>query len=145
MWGKLWRYYIREIRVYKLHFIWWYEDDFGIICAGNPPPVNDGFLAQTGNWKYTEIWCLFSSLVHFRINCRNADAMRCLKDYMTSPKYDAVATLAQVTCAHAIIKCGMKLLIHSKTSTVQPLKFRNGQVISSHTLLEKWLFIHAGI
>ena len=26
----------------------------------------------------------------------------------------------------SIIKCGMKLLIHSQTSTVQPLKFRNG-------------------
>ena len=25
-----------------------------------------------------------------------------------------------------IIKCGVKLLIHSQTSTVQPLKFRNG-------------------
>ena len=32
-------------------------------------------------------------------------------------------------CIH--IKCGMKLLIHSQTSTVQPLKF--GNVISSHT------------
>ena len=39
----------------------------------------------------------------------------------------------------------MKLLIHSLTSTVQPLKFRNGQVISSHTLLGVWLLIHAGI
>ena len=29
----------------------------------------------------------------------------------------------------------MKLLIHSLTSTVAPLKFRNGLVISSHILL----------
>ena len=28
---------------------------------------------------------------------------------------------------------------------VQPLKFRNGYVISSHTLLGMWLLIHAGI
>ena len=28
---------------------------------------------------------------------------------------------------------------------VQPLKFRNGWVISSHTLLGMWLLIHAGI
>ena len=26
-----------------------------------------------------------------------------------------------------------------------PLKFRNGKVISSHTLLSMWLLIHAGI
>ena len=38
-----------------------------------------------------------------------------------------------------IIKCGGKLLIHSQTSTVQPLKFGNGLVISSHTLLGMWL------
>ena len=35
-----------------------------------------------------------------------------------------------ITCP---IKCGMKLLIHSQTSMVQPLKFGNGYVISSHT------------
>ena len=33
--------------------------------------------------------------------------------------------------------------IYSLTSMVQPLKFRNGQVISSHTLLGMWLLIHA--
>ena len=33
----------------------------------------------------------------------------------------------------SIIKCGMKLHIHSQTSTVQPLKFGNGYVISSHS------------
>ena len=36
-------------------------------------------------------------------------------------------------------------LIHSQTSTVAPLKFGNGLVISSHTLQELWLSIHAGI
>ena len=39
----------------------------------------------------------------------------------------------------------MILLILSQTSTVQPLKFGNAQVISSHTLLGMWLIIHAGI
>ena len=41
--------------------------------------------------------------------------------------------------------CGLKLLIHSETSTVQPLKFGNGSVISSNTLPGIWLLIHAGI
>ena len=41
--------------------------------------------------------------------------------------------------------CGMKLLIHSYTSTVQPLKFANGYVISSHTLRGMRLLIHAEI
>ena len=43
------------------------------------------------------------------------------------------------------LKCGMKSLIHSQTSAVQPLKFESGYVISSHTLLDIWLLIHAGI
>ena len=45
----------------------------------------------------------------------------------------------------AIVKCGEKLVIHSQTSTVQPLKFGNGWTISSHTLLGTWLHIHAAI
>ena len=36
----------------------------------------------------------------------------------------------------------MKLFIHSQASTVQPLKFRNEWIISSHSLLGMWLFIH---
>ena len=36
---------------------------------------------------------------------------------------------------HSIVEYGMILRIHSKTSTVQPLKFSNGQVISSHICL----------
>ena len=43
----------------------------------------------------------------------------------------------------SIIKCGMKLLIHSQTSTLLPLKFRNGRIISSYSLLYMWLLIHA--
>ena len=31
------------------------------------------------------------------------------------------------------VKCGMKLHIHSQTSTVAPLKFKNGWAISSYT------------
>ena len=34
------------------------------------------------------------------------------------------------------------MLINCQTSTVQPLKFGNGYVISSHTLLGMWLHIH---
>ena len=41
--------------------------------------------------------------------------------------------------------CGMKLLINYQTSIVQQSKFRNGKVISSHTLLGVWLLTHAGI
>ena len=37
-----------------------------------------------------------------------------------------------ITCP---VKCGIKLLIHWLTSTVQPQKFMNGWAISSHTLL----------
>ena len=39
----------------------------------------------------------------------------------------------------------MKLLIHSQTSTVQPLKFGNLYVISSRNLMGMWLLIYAGI
>ena len=41
--------------------------------------------------------------------------------------------------------CGMKILIHSQTSTVQLLKFWNGYLISSHNLLDMWLLIDTGI
>ena len=43
------------------------------------------------------------------------------------------------------IECGMKLHTHSQTSTVWPLKFGNGYVISSHTLQGMCLFIYVGI
>ena len=39
----------------------------------------------------------------------------------------------------------MKLLIHSQTSTIAPLKFVNKLVISSHAFLGTCLLIHAGI
>ena len=43
----------------------------------------------------------------------------------------------------SIVKCGMKLLIHSQTSSVAPVKFGNGQVIPTHLLLLMGLkFIH---
>ena len=39
----------------------------------------------------------------------------------------------------------MKLHIHSQTSTVAPLEFGNGWVISSNILPSTWLLIHAWI
>ena len=36
----------------------------------------------------------------------------------------------------------MNLFVDSQISTVEPLKFGNGQVISSHTLPGMWLLIH---
>ena len=39
----------------------------------------------------------------------------------------------------------MKLLIHTQTSTVQPLQFGKEYIISPHTLLAKWVLIHAEI
>ena len=39
----------------------------------------------------------------------------------------------------------MKSLIHSQTSTVEPLKFEDGYVITSDTFLGMWLLIHDGI
>ena len=35
-----------------------------------------------------------------------------------------------------IMKCGMKLLIHSQTSSIQTLKFANGEVIHIHFIME---------
>ena len=40
------------------------------------------------------------------------------------------------------IKCRMKLLILYQPAAVQLLKFVNGYIISSHTLLDIWLLIH---
>ena len=39
----------------------------------------------------------------------------------------------------------MKLLVYSQSSVVAPLKFRNGLVISYHTLLDMWLLFHVEI
>ena len=41
--------------------------------------------------------------------------------------------------------CGVQLFIHTQTSMVEPLKFGNGLVISSHILQGMQLLIHAGI
>ena len=38
----------------------------------------------------------------------------------------------------SIVKYGTKSNIRSKTTTVQPFDFKNGVVISSHTLLDMW-------
>ena len=42
---------------------------------------------------------------------------------------------------HNHFKCGMKLIIHSQISTVQPLKFMDWCVSKSHTSLGMWLII----
>ena len=47
-----------------------------------------------------------------------------------------------ITCP---VKCGMRLLLHSQTSTAAPSKFGNWCVISSNTLWWIWLLNHAGI
>ena len=52
---------------------------------------------------------------------------------VTPFSWEETVFTSQVTPT-ARIKCGMKFLIHSQTSTVPPLKFWNGEVISSHTL-----------
>ena len=44
-----------------------------------------------------------------------------------------------------IIKCGMQLLIYSQASAVQPLKFVNGWLITSHIVLGMWFLIDAGL
>ena len=66
---------------------------------------------------------------------------------ITSPQYDIFGywllgppLLTWINLTHesaitSIIKHEIKLLIHSKTSTIQPLKFGNGSFISPHTLL----------
>ena len=40
------------------------------------------------------------------------------------------------------MKYGMSLLIHSQTLKVKPLKFVVRYMISPHTLVVMWLFIH---
>ena len=40
---------------------------------------------------------------------------------------------------------GVKLFIHSHTTTVQPLNFGNGYISSSHFLMGMWLLIHTAI
>ena len=42
-------------------------------------------------------------------------------------------------------KVWCELCIHSQTSIVQQLKFGNGEAISTHTLMDMWLLIHAGV
>ena len=44
----------------------------------------------------------------------------------------------------AAVQYGVEVLIRLQTSSMQPLKFGNGQVISYRTLLWMYLFIHAG-
>ena len=39
----------------------------------------------------------------------------------------------------------MRYKVWDEITSVQPLKFMNGLVIPSHTLLGVWLLIHAGI
>ena len=58
--------------------------------------------------------------------------------------YGLILIWAWITIT-SIIKCRMKLLIHSQTSTVEPVKFGNEEVISSHTLMGMPLLIYAGI
>ena len=41
-----------------------------------------------------------------------------------------------------MIKCGIKLLIHSQIPMAAPLKFGNTWIISSQRLLGMWLLIH---
>ena len=62
------------------------------------------------------------------------------------PFYLHVLTLIPAWISIAsILKCGMKSFTHSQTSTVALLKFGNGYIVSSHTLLCMWLLLHAGI
>ena len=90
---------------------------------------------------------------------KSYDAVKFMIDYITSQDYvpieGNVSNLrnyinhihlcpqsAQLGCSNFNVNdsckkfhnVAMKLLFHSQTSTVQPLNFGNGQVISSHTL-----------
>ena len=58
-------------------------------------------------------------------------------------RYTLIKTYVHMYLIHYILYT--LLLIHSQTSTVQPLKFGDGWVILSHTLLDMWLHIHAEI
>ena len=53
---------------------------------------------------------------------------------MTYPGIRPDTTPAWISNHICSVKCGMKLLIQSETSTVQTLKFGNGYTITPHTL-----------
>ena len=53
--------------------------------------------------------------------------------------------ITEISLKIIYIKCGMKLIISSQTSTTRPLRSGNGHVILSHTLLRMWLLIYIGI
>ena len=68
----------------------------------------------------------------------------CLDTHMKLALYK-YAIIIIIIIITSIIKCGMKSLIHSQTPTIALLKFGNGFVISSHTLVDIVLMIHARI
>ena len=50
-----------------------------------------------------------------------------------------------LACLWHPVKCALKLLIHSQTGNIAPLKFGNGQVVSPHILKQMMILIHAAI
>ena len=96
-------------------------------------PINQLSLSiMKGQW-----YCLWQMIKVETYDCR------CLTVYLNVCSSLIIVCRASFTNTFPV-KCGMKLLIHSQTSTVAPLKFGIGHVISSYILWWMWLFIHAG-
>ena len=73
-------------------------------------------------WEYqwsNFIYNCMSTFLHY-VHCKDA-LIDC-----SAPGGERCESLTRVDEITAIIKCGMKLLSHSQTSTVQPVRFGNG-------------------
>ena len=79
---------------------------------------NPHFSYLTALRKYIHIFVFLIVLVHWNnMHCSSRNTRPCLS-YIVN---------ACIMAAHKLgVKCGMKLLIHSQTSTTQPLKFGAG-------------------
>ena len=64
---------------------------------------------------------------------------------LSEPMMVRLPTHICVTRPQWVKTCGMKLRLPSKTSTMQSLKFGNGEAILSHALPRLWFLNHAGI
>ena len=105
----------------------------------NTYPGDNGYLLVQGssqNWQHSKAEVpsndLMSSSTWAKFhNTETHSPLRGLCD--PGPFYtDGLTSIPAWISDH--MKCGMKLLIHSQTSTVAPLKFGKRQVISSHVL-----------
>ena len=103
-------------------------------CILKLKPVNDG-KTRPIPWLLMPWRCKERNISRQNINCANW-LYHCLPG---APFYQR--GLSFIVAWAFIIKCGMKLLIHSQISMVQQSNFRTWCVVSSHTILGMWLLV----